>query len=525
MKSVAFFRNSWKKKGKDRTTVKGKQDVSATGGRMPESAPCTPATTTFDILDSTLLRLSPDGRMRSQSEDAIGLQTPATFSRKASSPLSSGSSTSSLVEEITASPSAFLNDRYDFEYPPRTPVAWKASHGPPKNTSHGPPNLNLYSPVSGASPKSTGASPPVRPPRPPPLNLHPTTRKRPVNTGIPPRFTANRTITFMLPPNPRAAKSAELITTFCSSSRDPPGTSDDQEEEEYASKSSEETARCVCAAIPPDGNHVHPHRNALHDTHVAANLSQPPGHASLPTVRSPRTAHAILDLSDTPAAQRVYQNSLHTSSTPHLPPRNGEEVPPTPPVPFGSPNGPAHCVSDFPLSLFPPPPHSSLFIRRKITKNLVLRPSTSPNTPLLISPVLASSQHTQLASPTTPRPHTSPNHSKSYSSIPRYSSPRCVPPPLFDPPSTPLPTPPTSPEPPAARNVPSASLSKTLRSVRSINQLRSELLPPALPPTHRTTSSESVLEGTPSIKQTRRHIQSRPEVHHAARPFVSGSME
>jgi hypothetical protein len=477
-----------------------------------ESAPCTPTAMTFEIPDPRLsLSPSPDHRMCSQSQDTLAFELSSAFARKTSGALSSASSTSSLVDQEIMVPSSPPPKGHGTTHPPQNPVVWKSSHGPPKNTFHGPPKLNLYSPIASTSPRSTGGIPPVRPPRPPPLNLYPTTAKRPVNTGSPLRFMGNRAITFALPPNPRAIKVVELALTTSGSSSDSPG-----DREECASQSSEDTARCACAAVSSDGHHTY-HRGALRDRHVTANLPHLYRHVPLPT--SSRTAQ-VLDLSDTPAPQRMYQSGLHTSSTPHLPSLDKQDVPPLPPLPS---NGQADDVSSFPLSLFPPPPQSPLFIRRKINKNLALRPSpTTPGAPL---PSSSSPDYTPLVTPTSPRLQTPPNHSKSCSTLPRYPSPRPVPPPLFDPPSTPLPTPPTTPALVAVRGGSSSSLSsKSLRSVRSINQLCSEqLLPPLLPPTHRATSSEplGLQEGTDAVNQKRRRAQFRPEATHQVHPIVS----
>ncbi|KAF5364249.1 hypothetical protein D9756_000734 [Leucocoprinus leucothites] len=519
MKSVAFFRNTWRKRNKGKDTTEGKQDMSTTKRvvLVPESAPCTPTAMTFEI-PMARLSPSPDRRMRSQSEDSFAFQVSSAFGRKASSPPSSSSSTCSLVDHETATyPS--IPDHHDGIHSPRSPVVWKSSHGPPKNTFHGPPNLNLYSPMSGTSPRSVGGTPPVRPPRPPPLNLYTTTAKRPVNTGIPPRFTGNRAITFALPPNPRAIKTVELASTTSGSSSDSPPLSEDHEER--ASRSSEETARCACTAISPDGSHVYPHRSALRIKHAAANPPLPSTVGSPSHISSPRTVQAVLDLSDTPRPRRIYQSGELTSSTPHLPPRDEQEVPPVPPLPFKSFNGQADDVLDFPLSLFPAPPQSPLFIRRKVAKNLVLRPSlTTPGTPLLPSSSLGSPNYTPLVTPTTPRLQPSTiNHSKSFSNLPRYPSPRTVPPPLFDPPSTPLPTPPASPAIPTVMgDQPSSPPLRYLRSVRSVNQLHSEqLLPPLLPLTHRTSSSEPgkvQQDDAIAVNRARRPVRSRVEVTH-----------
>ncbi|KAF9452436.1 hypothetical protein P691DRAFT_756363 [Macrolepiota fuliginosa MF-IS2] len=502
MKPVAFFRSTWKRKDKDKNMAKGKQDVLPVKRTLvaPESAPCTPTTVTFEIPVTSVLPSPYDHRVCSQSQDTIVFEAPATFPRKARSRFNSVSNASSLVDVDISPPSIVLPDRYDSGNPPQSPVIWKSSHGPPKNAFHGPPNLSLYSPVFGTSPKSVGRTPPTRPPRPPPLNLYPTTTKRPVNTGIPPRFMAKRAITFALPPNPRSIGSAELPLMTINSSSDSPYTSEDQEE--TPSESSEETARCSCVTISFNENRTQLHRGALDNAHAAANLPHP-RYDSLSSGTSPRTAHAVLDLSATPIPEKVYRSGLRASSTPHLPSQNKQEVPPVPPQPFNLSNGQADDASNFPLSLFPPPPSSPLFIRRKISKNLVLRPKPTPR--LSPSPAMASPDYTPLVMPSTPHHQTSPNQSKLYPSLHRYASPRAIPPPLFDPPSTPLPTPPTTPSPSGGRGASPLPTSKSLRSVRSTNQLRPE------PPTHRATSSEPA-----SLPETRRQVQPRPDVFHEA---------
>lgn len=516
MKPMAFFRNTWKKKNKDKNMTERKQDVSAPKQTLvaPKSAPCTPTALTFEIPAGRVQRPLPDHKVRSQSQSAVVSQVPATFSRKTTS-------VCSIVDgELSTPSSPIFLDHYDLGCSPRSPVVWKSSHGPPENLSHGPPNLSLHSPVFGTLPKSAGGTSsarPPRPPRPPPLNLYHTTTKRPVNTGIPTRFMANRAITFALPPNPRAINPVELTPSeVVASSPDYAGASEDREE--TASESSEETARCICATISPKGNRIHSHRGALDsDVHATVNLPLPPRHGSLPLLSSPRAAHTILDLSDTPLPRRVYQNGLRASSTPHLLSHSKEGVPPIPPLHLDSPSEQAEDGLNFPLSLFPTPPPPPLFIRRKIPKNLVLEPRLVSSDASLPPPAtIVSPDHTPLTTPTTPRHHTSPNP-KSPS---RYPSPRLIPPLLYDPPSTPLPTPPTSPSPSRGRGASPLPPLKPLRSVKSTSQLRpAELfIPPAPPLAHRATSSEPL-----SLPGARRRVQSRPEERREAQLFVSGA--
>jgi hypothetical protein len=507
MKPVAFFR-AWKRKGKDKNTTKGKQDVSTTKRVVlaPESAPCTPTATSFEI-PTTLSPLSLDHQVRSQSQDAIAFDPSSAYPQKRSSRLCS--STSSLVDQEVTTSSSPYPGQHGISHSLRSPIIWKSSHGPPKNVFHGPPSLNLYSPISGATPRSTGGTPPVRPPRPPPLNLYPTTAKRSVNTVIPPCFMADRAITFALPPNPRAIKSVELTAMTSGSPSDSPTLSGDQKE--YISQSLKETIHCTCAAISPDGNYVYPHRDILCGEHAAVNLPRTLRFDALPA-SPPRLAQEAPDFSDTLVPQRVYQSGQYTSSTPYLASQDKQEAPLPPPLSSNSSNRQADDVSNFPLSLFPSPPPSPLFIRRKIAKTFVLRPSCSSSDNSL--PLLPSPEYTPLVTPTTPRFQLSPKHPKSCSSPPRHVLPRTIPRSPFDPPSTPLPTPPMSPAPPGVTGTSSSLPSKSLRPVQSVNQLCSEqLLPPIMLPLHRATSSDppSQPDGMTSVNQTPRRAQSRPE--------------
>lgn len=500
MKSVAFFRNSWKKRSKDSKATKEKEK-SPMEETMAASAPCTPATATFGPVDHDLPLLLAAHRIRSQSEEVIKAP-PIPISGDISSD-DRGSVCSLVAEDITM-PSAPILDCGCY---PRADLA----HNPPKNISDCLSNLNLHPPMSGKQPRSTRDSPPVRPPRPPPLNLLPNAKKRPVNTDTSPRLGTNRPVAS----NPCAIKSVDLIATPYRSPKDSQRRSGDRER---LSQSSGTITPKNCA---PDGGHSHPQWDALRGMNMAANLPRPQPNSYLPVMTSPRIAQTLIDLSDPPTRRCLYRNGLHTSSTPHLLPRD-EELLSVPPLPSSSRSRQAHDdVSAVSLSSFPTPPQTPLFTRRKIAKILALRPaSPSLSSPLPISPVLTS-DHTPLVTLKTSRPNTSLYQSKSYSSLPRHSSSRGVPPLLFDPPLTPLPTPPTSP------GAEAFTPSNSLRSVKSINQLQSKLLPPIPPHTHRATSSApvSVPEGKPCIKQSGRLTQSRPAKQRTFQPPVSGSMK
>lgn len=455
MKSVAFFLGR-RNKGKDAT--KEKQDAATDKG-----ASYIPTVKTFEAPAPKQLS---DHRTCSQSEDPISSQVASAFVRKASSQLSDASSTCSVVDHEITFPVSY---HPDISHPPLSPVVRRSSRGSSKSAMRGLPSLNLYSPISGAQPRSPTENSPVRPPRPPPLNLHCTTRKRPVNTGISPRFVGNRPVTLTSSPSPCAIKPVELAKkTSGSSSDSSPSLSG---HEEYACQSLEEAVCGLCVAAAPDGNYICPHQSVRRERHAAAN-SDP----LLPTSPTLRTARTVLDLSDRPIPQGmgIYQSIPCKSSTPHLLSHIKQEVPPVPSLPFISSNGQADDVLNFPLSLFPAPPQSPLFVRRKINKNLALRPGPiSPVTPLPSSPSLTDGDYTPLVTPTTPRFQM--NHSKSFSNLSRYSSSRAIPPPLFSPPSTPLPTPPASPATPIIRSckLSSSPFPKHPQSVSSINELLS----------------------------------------------------
>lgn len=469
MKSVAFF---WGRRNKGKDAAKEKQDASTNKQAVfvPKGASYIPTVKTFEAPAPQQLS---DYKARSQSEDPISSQVASAFVRQASNQLSDASSTCSVVDHEITFPASY---HPDISQPPLNPVVRKSSRGSSKSAMRGLPRLNLCSPISSTLPRSPTENSPVRPPRPPPLNLHCTTTKRPVNTGISPRFVGNRTVTLTSSPSPRGIKPVELaIKTSGSSSDSSPSLGG---HEEYARQSLEEAVCGLCVAASPDGSYICPHQSVRRERHAAAD-SDP----LLPTSPTLRTARTVLDLSDRPIPQGIYQSIPCTASTPHLPSHIKQEVPPVPSLPFISSNGQADDVLDFPLSLFPAPPQSPLFVRRKINKNLALRPGpTSPVTPLLSSPSLTDADYTPLVTPTTPRHQM--NHSKSFSNLSRYSSSRAIPPPLFSPPSTPLPTPPASPVTQIIRpcKLSSSPIPKHPQSVSSINELLSNKFLPSIYP-------------------------------------------
>lgn len=459
MKSVASFLG---RRNKGKGAAKEKHDASTNKQAVfvPKGASYIPTVRTFEA--SAPQQLS-NHKARSQSEDPISSQVASAFV-KTSNQLSDASSTCSVVDhEIT------FSYHPDISQPPLNPVVRKSSRSSSKSAMRGLSRLNLCSPISSTLPRSPTENSPVRPPRPPPLNLHCTTTKRPVNTGISSRFVGNRTVNLTSSPSPCAIKPVELAMKTSGSSSDSSPSLSGSEEEAVCS---------LCVAASPDGTYICPHQSVRRERHAATN-SDP----LLPTSPTLRTARTVLDLSDRPIPQGIYQSIPCTSSTPHLPSHIKQEVPPVPSLPFISSNGQADDVLDFPLSLFPAPPQSPLFVRRKIEKNLALRPGlASPVTPLLSSPSLTDVDYTPLVTPTTPRHQM--NHSKSFSNLSRYSSSRAIPPPFFSPPSTPLPTPPTSPATQIIRpcKLSSSSFPKHPQSASSINELLSNKSLPSIYP-------------------------------------------
>ncbi|EKM80388.1 hypothetical protein AGABI1DRAFT_113578, partial [Agaricus bisporus var. burnettii JB137-S8] len=136
MKSVAFFRNSWKKRSKDSKATKEKEK-SPMEETMAVSAPCTPATATFGSVDHDLPLLLPAHRIRSQSEEVI--KAPAIPINGDISSDDRGS-VCSLVDEDIAMPSAPILDCGCY---PRADLA----HNSLKNGSDGPSNLNMHPPM------------------------------------------------------------------------------------------------------------------------------------------------------------------------------------------------------------------------------------------------------------------------------------------------------------------------------------------------------------------------------------------
>ena len=252
MKSVASFLG---RRNKGKGAAKEKHDASTNKQAVfvPKGASYIPTVRTFEA--SAPQQLS-NHKARSQSEDPISSQVASAFV-KTSNQLSDASSTCSVVDhEIT------FSYHPDISQPPLNPVVRKSSRSSSKSAMRGLSRLNLCSPISSTLPRSPTENSPVRPPRPPPLNLHCTTTKRPVNTGISSRFVGNRTVNLTSSPSPCAIKPVELAMKTSGSSSDSSPSLSGSEEEAVCS---------LCVAASPDGTYICPHQSVRRERHAATN--------------------------------------------------------------------------------------------------------------------------------------------------------------------------------------------------------------------------------------------------------------
>lgn len=347
-------------------------------------------------------------------------------------------------------------------------------HGPPQNARHGPPNLSVVHPtVLSCLPPSRSLQRPHRPPR---IIIHPPGHRRPMDTNAVANPRSPPRVTFVLPTesemshSPRSAIFLGKNRTHCDSTPD------------------------FDCSTAPLVTHNSP-------SHSPVNLKN--CFAEEDTI-TPKTVHAVLDLSS-PLNQRSLYRS--TSSTPYLPYTEAKSLPALPPVDTGR--------SDT-LSLFPHPP--PLVVRKRIPKPLVLKATPSiaplPPSPMINSAGFSSTDSTPVATPTTSRPSSShsSNPLKPIISTTKYTSNRFIsniPPLFYDPPTSPLPTPPLSPSPRTQSET--AGNIRPLRITKSASQLRNDVI--TLSATHRLTCSEPLYEA--------RRTQSRPEVnmaHYACDP-------
>ncbi|PPQ63417.1 hypothetical protein CVT24_004927 [Panaeolus cyanescens] len=200
---------------------------------------------------------------------------------------------------------------------------------------------------------------------------------------------------------------------------------------------------------------------------------------------SPKTVHAVLDLSVETRPRRLYHNS--GSSTPHLP-YDGLGSPP--PRRLGTASSVDSEAGNFPLSLFPAPP--PLIVRKKIPAPLVLRPSPPPRSSQ------SSRDSTPLGTPTTPRFQQVCSLSQSGIASPSkkvFGRPTAsITPPKYSPPNSPLPDIPTFHPGNERQRTASAQSIRPPRPLRSFsnNNLRDTVTSFSVNQRHRLTSSEPI---------------------------------
>lgn len=394
-----------------------------------------------------------------------------------------------------------------------------SSHGPPHNVSHGPPSLNTQNPNSVFTKRPySPKTPPSRPPRPPSLDLS----SRPDDSTPIPR-SPNR-VKFAPEPQVRPSHPGSPLRPAFRHSRGKSQLTLSLDRTDTPLTDSDGITYLEDVKTFPSHNELEPavtgvhhrrkaseyHANGQH-TNSADTISVASSSASSWKDNS-RTAHAVLDLSDSPN-QRIRYHT--TSSTPHLPlPATKAEVHSR--FLSGNTDEP-DTSSGFPLSLFPPPP--PLYIRKR-PKPLVLLPTPSLAR-LPPSPLFSSNDSTPIGTPTSPRPPNFVYSPKPYSSNSLSKSGRLlqtIPPPPYSPPNTPLPTPPASPgiftsfSP--TSNEPTG---RPLRTAQSTSEFRDHRFL-ALSAAHRTTSSAPAPDLLPAVEASRRRTNSRPEVHQLKSP-------
>jgi len=245
--------------------------------------------------------------------------------------------------------------------------------------------------------------------------------------------------------------------------------------------------------------HVRPNPLCARDTIANPPKSMSHRRVSPTPSSSPKTVHAILDLSHDTKPRTLYHN---TGSTPYLPYRERAQSNCTAISDNSSYSINSSEADNFPLSLFPLPP--PLIVRKKVPTPLILRSTPSAS-------AQSSCDSTPVGTPTTPRFQytTSPSQSSITSPTKKISfgrSSTSISPPPFSPPNSPLPDPPIEGARKSTRDV-----FRPLRATQSNNNFRTAL---PFPATHRLTSSEPISDQSnlPIKRPAKpRHITERPK--------------
>ncbi|KAF9568979.1 hypothetical protein CPC08DRAFT_283334 [Agrocybe pediades] len=455
MKSVAFFRNTWRK--------------------WENKSADTPDTTT----STTTLVISSPRELKKQHTRAS--QTNGRSLTISVKQLPENISTASLVDgswqPVDSSPSSPIYDH--FVHKERTIIHRESSHFDLQAIYH--PHDTTNAQVTRKSSRTSF----LEPPKP----WHPRSIKK-STTSLPPVDISSRP----------AWPSLRIKKDSVSTSRAPSTYSNQQH---TSPLSPHPPSLPPTQLLPPIDLNFGPARkqelrHAEPDSHHLADVrsSMPP--ARVPTASlgdSPKTVHAILDLTHDATPRRLYHS---TGSTPYLPYRERVQSTSTAGSDYSTNSVASSDADHFPLSLFPLPP--PLIVRKKVPAPLNLRAAPSVSTQ-------SSRDSTPLGTPTTPRIQYTTSPSQSSISSPTKKLPLSRPlasfsPPPFGPPNSPLPQPPVE----SARRPP-RDIVRPLRSSQSHNNFRSASALP-FPATHRLTSSEPISDHL--SLSIRRPVRPRP---------------
>ncbi|PPQ77372.1 hypothetical protein CVT25_010954 [Psilocybe cyanescens] len=447
MKSISFLRNTWKKW--EQKTLDGPDSPQISNPQEPQKPPYSRSTTISGrSLTVTVKHLPVEVTSALQIEGSWqtsdSYQPPSPiydqFTRRDDHILSHKDNRRSDLD------ASYLSREHLPEQSPRPSTSKMASFPPCKLSTHStrPPHVSL-------SINST------------PWPVVPEKRK----DGIPDHHTSTHTRNVAPPSSPctPSLPSFQLL---------PPIDLNYGPGSKLGDKLSKGKA-CKCDLSSRSGHHSQCPRYTFAD----AQRSMAHSRSTNALRKSPKTVHAVLDLSHDAKSRSLYYS---TGSTPHLPYR--ERAQSSTRSEDDSYSAGSSEAEHFPLSLFPLPP--PLIVRKKVPAPLVLRNVTPTS-----ASAHSSRDSTPVGTPTTPRfsALNSPSQSSVNSPSKKFYTGRPstnFSPPPFSPPNSPLPKPPISQE--AVRRSPQQTI-HPLRTVQSNANLRGAL---PFPATHRLTSSEPI---------------------------------
>lgn len=441
MKSVSFFRNTWKKW--EQKTSDGRDTSQVT--RPPESQKLSHSRSPGRSLTVTVKHLP--------SEVSSALHVEGTWQ-----PSESYQPPSPIYDQFTLQRTEHAlphrdGDQFvpDVSYFDHEPIL----HQTPKNPQvEFPPQKPLtYAPNLPHMPSSTINSP------------FPVVREKRVDSTMnrdPPTHSRN-------PSRP----TGQTTPTLPSFQLLPPIDLNYGPTSKSVVQNSSEAKDCKCGPLPLPRHHSQCPKYV--STHASGSLS--PSRSTNSLRNSPKSVNAVLDLCHDANPRSLY---LSAGSTPHLPCR--ERTQSSARSEHSSYSVGSSEAEHFPLSLFPLPP--PLIVRKKVPAPLVLRSMTPAS-------AQSSRDSTPVGTPTTPRfplihsptqPSVTSPTKKFYTGRPSAS----FSPPPFSPPNSPLPKPPKVQEP---GRRPSDQYVRPLRTSQSSINFRNVL---PFPATHRLTSSEPI---------------------------------